>query len=109
VRYTLFGRTGLRVSELALGGMTIGDDLGWGAGKDVSARIVDAYADAGGNFIDTANIYTSGSSERILGELLAGRRDFFVLAGKYTCGGCARTGSTCCGCTPVTTSRRSRR
>ncbi|OIJ93803.1 aldo/keto reductase [Streptomyces sp. MUSC 14] len=86
MRYTLFGRTGLRVSELALGGMTIGDDLGWGADKDVSARIVDAYADAGGNFIDTANIYTSGSSERILGELLAGRRDFFVLAGKYTCG-----------------------
>ncbi|KOV57353.1 aldo/keto reductase [Streptomyces sp. MMG1121] len=66
--------------------MTIGEDWGWGADKDVSARIVEAYTDAGGNFIDTANNYTSGSSERILGELLAGRRDFYVLASKYTCG-----------------------
>jgi aryl-alcohol dehydrogenase-like predicted oxidoreductase len=86
VRYTLFGKTGLRVSELSLGAMTVGDDLGWGADKETSARIVDAYADAGGNFIDTANIYTNGSSERILGELLEGRRDEFVLATKYTCG-----------------------
>ncbi|MFF7754247.1 aldo/keto reductase [Streptomyces sp. NPDC007971] len=86
MRYTLFGRTGLRVSELALGAMTIGDDWGWGADKETSARIVDAYADAGGNFLDTANNYTDGSSERILGELLAGRRDSFVLASKYTCG-----------------------
>jgi aryl-alcohol dehydrogenase-like predicted oxidoreductase len=86
VRYTLFGRTGLRVSELALGTMTFGEDWGWGAGKDVCARIVDTYADAGGNFIDTANNYTDGSSERILGELLAGRRESFVLASKYTCG-----------------------
>ncbi|ANP53220.1 aryl-alcohol dehydrogenase-like predicted oxidoreductase [Streptomyces griseochromogenes] len=86
MRYTLFGRTGLRVSELALGAMTIGDDWGWGADKETSARLVDAYADAGGNFIDTANNYTEGSSERILGELLTGRRDSFVLASKYTCG-----------------------
>ncbi|MGW0911766.1 aldo/keto reductase [Streptomyces sp. NPDC002784] len=86
MRYTLFGRTGLRVSELSLGAMTIGDDWGWGADKETSARILDAYADAGGNFIDTANIYTDGSSERILGELLEGRRDEFVLASKYTCG-----------------------
>lgn len=85
MRYTLFGRTGLRVSELSLGTMTIGDDWGWGASKEVSARIVDAYADAGGNFLDTANIYTDGSSETILGELLTGRRDRFVLATKYTC------------------------
>ncbi|GHH06157.1 aldo/keto reductase [Streptomyces rubradiris] len=86
MRYTLFGRTGLRVSELALGTMTFGEDWGWGADKDTSARILDAYADAGGNFVDTANNYTSGSAERILGELLAGRRDRFVLASKYTCG-----------------------
>jgi aryl-alcohol dehydrogenase-like predicted oxidoreductase len=85
VRYTLFGKTGLRVSELSLGAMTIGDDWGWGAGEETSARIVDAYAEAGGNFIDTANNYTDGSSERILGELLEGRRDRFVLASKYTC------------------------
>ncbi|MGW0599484.1 aldo/keto reductase [Streptomyces sp. NPDC002776] len=86
MRYTLFGRTGLRVSELSLGAMTIGDDWGWGAGKETSARILGAYADAGGNFVDTANNYTDGSSERILGELLEGRRDEFVLASKYTCG-----------------------
>ncbi|MEU0390844.1 aldo/keto reductase [Streptomyces chartreusis] len=86
MRYTLFGKTGLRVSELSLGAMTIGDDWGWGAGQEASARIVDAYAQAGGNFIDTANNYTDGSSERILGELLQGRRDTFVLASKYTCG-----------------------
>ena len=85
MRYTLFGKTGLRVSELSLGAMTIGDDWGWGAGKETSARILDAYAEAGGNFIDTANNYTDGSSERILGELLEGRRDRFVLASKYTC------------------------
>ncbi|MFJ4276607.1 aldo/keto reductase [Streptomyces massasporeus] len=85
MRYTLFGKTGLRVSELSLGAMTIGDDWGWGAGKETSARILDTYAEAGGNFVDTANNYTDGSSERILGELLEGRRDRFVLASKYTC------------------------
>ncbi|MGG2459470.1 aldo/keto reductase [Streptomyces sp. RGM 3693] len=85
MRYTLFGKTGLRVSELALGTMTFGEDWGWGTAKDTSARILDAYADAGGNFLDTANNYTGGSSETMLGELLAGRRDRFVLASKYTC------------------------
>ncbi|NJP79508.1 aldo/keto reductase, partial [Streptomyces sp. AA8] len=85
MRYTLFGRTGLRVSELSLGAMTIGDDWGWGADKDTSRRILDAYADAGGNFVDTADIYTGGTSERILGGLLEGRRERFVLATKYSC------------------------
>ncbi|MER6052107.1 aldo/keto reductase (plasmid) [Streptomyces sp. BHT-5-2] len=85
MRYTLFGRTGLRVSELALGTMTFGEDWGWGAAKETSARLLDAYADAGGNFLDTANNYTGGTSETMLGELLAGRRDRFVLASKYTC------------------------
>ncbi|MEV0239723.1 aldo/keto reductase [Streptomyces sp. NPDC050674] len=86
MRYTLFGKTGLRVSELSLGTMTMGDDGGWGTGKEVSARIVEAYAEAGGNFVDTANNYTGGGSERLLGEVLEGRRDTFVLASKYTCG-----------------------
>ncbi|GAU70677.1 putative oxidoreductase [Streptomyces sp. NBRC 110611] len=85
MRYTLFGRTGLRVSELALGTMTFGEDWGWGTAKDTSARILDAYAEAGGNFLDTANNYTGGTSETMLGELLADRRDRFVLASKYTC------------------------
>ncbi|MGW1373741.1 aldo/keto reductase [Streptomyces sp. NPDC002446] len=85
MRYTLFGRTGLRVSELSLGTMTFGEEWGWGAGKETSGRILDAYADAGGNFVDTANNYTDGAAERMLGELLEGRRDGFVLASKYTC------------------------
>jgi aryl-alcohol dehydrogenase-like predicted oxidoreductase len=85
VRYTLFGRTGLRVSELSLGAMVMGDGLDHGSDEDTSARILDAYAEAGGNFVDTANIYAKGASERILGRLLEGRRDEFVLASKYTC------------------------
>lgn len=85
MRYTLFGRTGLRVSELALGAMTFGGDPGRGADKETSGRILDAYAEAGGNFLDTADIYTGGASERVLGELLeGGRRERFVLASKYT-------------------------
>ncbi|MFF4256895.1 aldo/keto reductase [Streptomyces sp. NPDC001663] len=86
MRCTLFGKTGLRVSELSLGAMTFGEDLGWGASEETSSRMLDAYTDAGGNFIDTANNYTGGTSERILGKLLDGRRDFYVLASKYTCG-----------------------
>ena len=82
--YTTFGRSGLRVSEVALGTMTFGDDWGWGADADESARIFDAFADAGGTFVDTASNYTEGTSERLVGELAAGRRDRFVLATKYT-------------------------
>ncbi|MEU9120919.1 aldo/keto reductase [Streptomyces sp. NPDC048506] len=85
MRYTLFGKTGLRVSELSLGTMTFGEEWGWGAAKHTSSRILDAYADAGGNFLDTANNYTDGAAEQLLGELLEGRRDSFVLASKYTC------------------------
>ncbi|MFI9719888.1 aldo/keto reductase [Streptomyces sp. NPDC052396] len=85
MRYTLFGKTGLRVSELCLGTMTFGEEWGWGTDQDTSARILNAYAEAGGNFLDTADIYTEGSSERILGELLTGRRERFVLASKYSC------------------------
>jgi aryl-alcohol dehydrogenase-like predicted oxidoreductase len=66
MRYKLLGRTGLRVSELCLGAMTFGDESseGWGASKEESRRIFDAFAEAGGNFIDTANNYTDGNSER---------------------------------------------
>jgi len=74
----------LRVSELSLGSMTFGEDWGWGAAKEEAKKIYDAYREAGGNFIDTANVYTQGSSERILGELLQGHRDEVVLATKYT-------------------------
>jgi aryl-alcohol dehydrogenase-like predicted oxidoreductase len=83
MRYKLLGRTGLRVSELCLGTMTFGEDWGWGAPKEECARILDAYAAAGGNFIDTSNRYTEGSSESILGELIAPDRERWVLATKY--------------------------
>jgi len=84
MRYRLFGRSGLRVAELALGTMTFGEDWGWGASPDESRRMLDAYAEAGGNFIDTASNYTDGASERIVGELVAGDRDRWVIATKYT-------------------------
>ena len=84
MRYKLFGRTGLRVSELALGTMTFGEDWGWGASKETSRAIFDAYAAAGGNFIDTACNYTNGTSEKYVGEFVASDRDHFVVATKYT-------------------------
>lgn len=83
-QYRLLGNSGLRVSPLCLGTMTFGEDWGWGASKEVAAEQLNAYADRGGNFIDTAINYTNGSSEAILGELLKGRREGFVLATKYT-------------------------
>ena len=83
MRYKVIGRTGLRVSELCLGTMTFGEDWGWGAPKDECARILEAYAGAGGNFIDTANRYTDGTSESIVGELIEGDRERWVLATKY--------------------------
>ncbi len=84
MRYKLLGNSGLRVSELALGTMAFGEEWGWGADKAECARILSAFREAGGNFVDTANAYTSGSSERFLGELLGGYRDEVVLATKYT-------------------------
>lgn len=84
MRYGLFGASGLRVSELFLGAMTFGEQGGVGAPPEECARILNAYADAGGNVIDTAINYRGGASEEILGDLLRGRRDQFVLATKYT-------------------------
>lgn len=84
MRYKLLGRSGLRVSEICLGAMTFGEEWGFGASREESRRIFDAFADAGGNFIDTANMYTNGTSERFTGEFLGESRDRFVLATKYT-------------------------
>jgi aryl-alcohol dehydrogenase-like predicted oxidoreductase len=84
MRYKLFGTSGLRVSELFLGAMTFGEQGGVGAPPEECRRILDAYADAGGNVVDTAINYRGGASEEILGEILEGRRDRFVLATKYT-------------------------
>src|ERR1700677_2979038 len=84
MRYKLLGNSGLRVSELCLGTMTFGEDWGWGSSKEESRKVYDAFLEAGGNFIDTANVYTNGTSERLLGEFMAGHRDRGVLASKYS-------------------------
>jgi aryl-alcohol dehydrogenase-like predicted oxidoreductase len=84
MRYKLLGKSGLRVSELALGTMTFGTEWGWGSTKEESKKVFEAYAKAGGNFIDTANRYTEGTSEKYVGEFIAKDREHFVLATKYT-------------------------
>src|ERR1700675_1474283 len=84
MKYRLLGNSGLRVSEAALGTMTFGDDWGWGAAKDESRKVYDAFREAGGNFIDTANFYTNGTSESFLGEFMKDHRQSMVLATKYT-------------------------
>ncbi|QJD95046.1 aldo/keto reductase [Mucilaginibacter robiniae] len=85
MNYKLLGRSGLKVSQLCLGTMGFGTEAGWGADKETSFAIMDAFAEAGGNFLDTANVYKLGTSEKIIGEYLAQRdRDYFVLATKYT-------------------------
>ncbi|RCJ36966.1 aldo/keto reductase [Nostoc minutum NIES-26] len=84
MRYKLLGKSGLRVSEVCLGTMTFGEDWGWGASVDESRKIFDTFVEAGGNFIDTANGYTDGSSEKIVGEFIAQDRERFVVATKYS-------------------------
>jgi len=83
MKYKLLGHSGLRVSELCLGTMTFGLEWGWGSDKEQSRQVFDTYANAGGNFVDTANLYTLGTSEKWLGEFIADDRDHFVLATKY--------------------------
>ena len=75
MRYRLLGKGGLRVSELCLGTMTFGEELGWGSSKEESRKVYDAFLEAGGNFIDTANFYTNGTSETFLGEFMKGQRE----------------------------------
>ena len=84
MNYKLLGKSGLRVSEFALGTMTFGDDWGWGAPKDEAQKVYNAFREVGGNFIDTANIYTNGTSETFLGEFMEGHRESMVLGTKYT-------------------------
>ena len=85
-RYFTLGRSGLRVSRLSLGAMTFGEDWGWGAAQDTARAMFDRYLDAGGNFIDTSDMYTGGSSETMLGRFIeeAGARDRVVLATKFS-------------------------
>jgi aryl-alcohol dehydrogenase-like predicted oxidoreductase len=82
--YRLLGRSGLRVSPLALGTATFGTEWGWGAERDEARKLFDLYVERGGNFIDTASTYTEGSSERLLGEFTRANRESLVLATKYT-------------------------
>ncbi|MDQ2769278.1 MAG: aldo/keto reductase [Bacteroidota bacterium] len=86
--FRTLGRSGLVVSPLALGTMTFGTPR-WGSGDDVSEAVFNAYVEAGGNFVDTADVYSGGKSEEMLGGYVAGRhlRDQLVLATKFSFGG----------------------
>ena len=84
MRYRLLGHSGLRVSEACLGTMTFGEDWGWGSAKNEAQKVYDAFREAGGNFFDTANMYTNGTSELYLGEFMKDHRQSVVMATKYT-------------------------
>jgi aryl-alcohol dehydrogenase-like predicted oxidoreductase len=84
MRYKILGPSGMRVSELCLGTMTFGEAWGWGAPEAECQQMFTAFAEAGGNFIDTSNNYTDGQSETIIGTCLGSERDRFVIASKYT-------------------------
>lgn len=84
MRFRLLGSSGLKVSELCLGTMTFGDSTGFGTHREESRRMYDTYREAGGNFIDTANLYTGTESEKLLGEFIGAERTRVVLATKYT-------------------------
>lgn len=85
--YITLGRSGLRVSPLCLGGMTFGLERGWGSSVEDSERIIDHYLDRNGNFIDTANSYNLGHSEKIIGDHVThnrSKRDRVVIATKFS-------------------------
>ncbi len=84
LNYKILGRSGLRVSEICLGTMSFGQDWGFGADEETSRQVLDAYAAAGGNFLDTANKYHNGETEEIVGRWLESRRQENVVATKYT-------------------------
>src|SRR5579885_1460159 len=84
MQYKLLGKSGLRVSELCMGTMTFGEEWGFGAHKNESRKMFDSFVEAGGNFFDTANKYTNGTSEEYLGEFVGPERDRYVIATKFT-------------------------
>lgn len=84
MRFKLFGSSGLRVSELCLGTLTFGEEAGLGASKEESERVFRAFVEAGGNFLDTANSYNNGTSEKWTGDFIAGERDRFVVSTKFS-------------------------
>src|SRR5271156_2712862 len=84
--YVTLGRSGLRVSPFCLGTMTFGEDLGWGSSEQESRDVIDRYRELGGNFLDTANVYTRGHSEKIIGDHVGAKpsvRDRMVIATKF--------------------------
>ncbi len=87
--YVLLGRSGLRVSPLCLGTMTFGTEWGWGANQATAQALFDRYLEAGGNFVDTADVYTNGTSETWLGKFMQERRarDRVVLSTKFSFNG----------------------
>ncbi len=87
MKYTTFGRnSGLRVAELALGTGNFGTGWGYGSEREEAKQVFERYAEAGGNFIDSADAYQFGQSEQMVGEFIAAERDRFVVASKYTLG-----------------------
>jgi aryl-alcohol dehydrogenase-like predicted oxidoreductase len=84
MRYQTLGNSGLRVSELSLGTMTFGEDWGWGADREQAQGQLETYTEAGGNFLDTANVYTGGTAEKWIGEMVSQDGDRYIIATKYT-------------------------
>ncbi len=100
MHYKIFGtHTGLRVSEFALGTALFGTRWGYGTELAESRKVFSAYAEAGGNFLDTSDVYQFGESEEFIGQLIGAERDQFVIATKYTGGsgpnlGVSRSGNS---------------
>lgn len=86
MNYYCLGKSGVRVCQLCLGTMTFGTEFGWGNTKKEAEKIFNAYVDLGGNFVDTADMYTQGTSEKMLGEFIAKRklREQLVLTTKFS-------------------------
>ena len=85
MNYNLFGNSSLRISELCLGTMNFGEEWAFGIDRKTSQAVFDTFADAGGNYIDTADIYTEGTSERWVGDFINTNREYFILSTKYSC------------------------
>ncbi|KAJ1931318.1 hypothetical protein FBU59_006754, partial [Linderina macrospora] len=82
--YVQFGRSGIRVSPVSLGAMTFGASTGFGVDFEESRKVFDYYYEQGGNFVDTANMYSNGDSERYVGDLISDKRSDIILASKYS-------------------------
>ena len=80
----MLGKSGLRGSEASLGTMTFRDEWGWGSPKTEAQKVYETYRKAGGNYLDPANFYTGGTSEKFVGEFIKGHRESVVLATKYS-------------------------